>query len=141
MKNFVASLKYYISIAIILFVISALFVDYGSFSDYVRHYYLAAKYKLGFVSEINGGNFDSAVKCRSNLSLILSAKRKVSQDKSLTHGANVSWEDIRKEFPMRNLPECPDGGTYSIMPIGYLPTCSIGSNGTDTLVDDHVIKE
>jgi hypothetical protein len=83
-------------------------------------------------------NVPAAQQCRANLRLIESAKRKVAQDKSMAIG-RLSWDDVKKELPGRQIPRCPMGGTYSIGNLGQMPTCSIASAGTGRDEDDHIV--
>lgn len=86
------------------------------------------------------GSLENAAICRANLKAIESAKRRVAEKKGLTAGARLTWEDICKEMGWKEPPKCPDGGTYALNPLGILPTCSIGDNGTLDQRDDHQIR-
>ncbi|MGB9620156.1 MAG: competence type IV pilus major pilin ComGC [Armatimonadota bacterium] len=62
--------------------------------------------------------------CCSNLRQIETAKEQNAMDNKLSDGDDVVgdlWPDYIKEEP-----QCPSGGTYTINPIGTNAECSIG---------------
>ncbi len=65
-----------------------------------------------------------AKSCCSNLRQIETAKEQNAMDNKLADGDDVVgdlWPDYIKDEP-----ECPSGGTYTINPIGTNAECSIG---------------
>jgi prepilin-type N-terminal cleavage/methylation domain-containing protein len=65
-----------------------------------------------------------AKSCQSNLRQIETAKEQYAMDNKLSNGDEVSgtlWPDYIKQEP-----ECPSGGTYTVNPIGTNAECSIG---------------
>ena len=67
---------------------------------------------------------DPTKKCINNLKLIDAAKEQCALEKNLKDGQAVSETEISKYLPGGMMPKCPDGGKYSINPIGKPPTCS-----------------
>jgi hypothetical protein len=74
--------------------------------------------------------------CRDNCWLIDDAKRICADQRHLTNGTIVTWQNIQPYFTdsqywgVRHLsttgiPQCPSGGTYTIGPIGSWSMCSI----------------
>ena len=86
------------------------------------------------------GDLGKARQCRDNLKMIESTKRRYADSKGLTAGANVSWSDIKMTGKWKTLPKCPEGGSYTLGPVGSLPRCSIGDNDTLNTDDDHRLK-
>lgn len=84
-------------------------------------------------------NVEHAKTCRQNLRMIESAKRKIAEDRGQAIG-DVSWGDVLKAMNMTQIPKCPDGGEYILGPLGTLPRCTIGGNGTRRVEDDHIIQ-
>jgi hypothetical protein len=84
-------------------------------------------------------NVEHAKICRENLRMIESAKRRVAQDRGQAIG-DVSWGEVLKAMNRTEIPKCPDGGEYILGPLGSLPRCTIGGNGTIRVEDDHIIE-
>jgi hypothetical protein len=65
--------------------------------------------------------------CINNLRQIDAAKNQWALEKS-KKADDVPTEDDLKPYigpPGRGFPKCPEGGTYTIGPVGELPKCSI----------------
>jgi len=78
-------------------------------------------------STLNADKSPAAVKidqCKANLRTIASAKRLWQMRFHKQTGDVPSETDLASCLPNRNMPECPDGGTYVIGAIGENPTCS-----------------
>jgi hypothetical protein len=71
-----------------------------------------------------GASADPSKKCINNLRTIDAAKEQCALEKNLKDGQVVSATDISKYLPGGMMPKCPDGGQYTINPIGKDPTCS-----------------
>jgi hypothetical protein len=69
--------------------------------------------------------------CATNMRMINSAKEMFSVDMKKKIGDPVSEGDIKAYMAPKDLdkgiflPVCPQGGSYTINPIGVLPECSI----------------
>jgi len=63
--------------------------------------------------------------CINNLRWIDEAKEALALERKLTNGALVTEDQVRACLKDGVIPRCPQGGKYSINPIGEDPTCSI----------------
>ena len=75
--------------------------------------------------------------CRDNCWLIDDAKRICAEQRHLTNGTVVAWQNIQPYFTnsqywggiqhssSTGIPQCPAGGTYTIGPIGSWSMCSV----------------
>ena len=74
------------------------------------------------------------VECRVHLLYIQKAKVEWAAEQNSAINVEPAWEDLIG--PGRRLqlqPDCPDGGHYSVNPLGTAPTCSKGKNPTYSL--------
>jgi hypothetical protein len=81
-----------------------------------------------------------AAHCRRNLTRMDQAKRAAAAKKGLKQGT-IPLADVLAELKMDKLLACPTSGTYTLNPIGQLPTCSVGNNGTTSTLDDHITTD
>lgn len=65
--------------------------------------------------------------CVSNMTKIASAKEQLAMECRMSTGDAVDWPDIVPAY-IRDEPQCPTGGTYSIEPIGTNPDCPIANH-------------
>jgi hypothetical protein len=66
--------------------------------------------------------------CINNLRQIDAAKNEWALENNKTNGTPVTEADIKTYIKLDasgNLPKCPAGGTYTIGPVGSVPTCSV----------------
>ncbi len=100
-----------------------------------------AKRALGSVTEAGkpSGGVEDARLCRERIRRIESAKRAVAQRMGLTHGAEIPMQQLYDQMGIKELPRCPAGGHYEIMPVGTMVRCTIGTNGVGDPNDDHVV--
>jgi hypothetical protein len=68
--------------------------------------------------------------CKEVVRMIAAAKYQWAEANKATNGQVVTWGDIRTYLPSEspqggNRCQCPDGGVYTINPIGLDPECSI----------------
>ncbi len=82
----------------------------------------------------------SAKLCVINLRQIDTAKDRWAWSSDVNIGADVYMTDIVPGF-IKTEPACPSNGIYTLGVIGELPTCSLGTNETDDLFDDHEIPQ
>ena len=78
--------------------------------------------------------------CINNLRQIDAAKNEWALENNKTNGTPVTEADIKTYIKLDasgNLPRCPAGGTYTIGPVGELPTCSLGT----TVSPAHVLPQ
>ena len=68
-------------------------------------------------------DYEAAVHCRAVLNGIYITKNVCAQDRNLTNGAVVSWDDIYHYSGRSNF-ICLRGGRYSLNPIGRNASCS-----------------
>jgi hypothetical protein len=69
--------------------------------------------------------------CINNLRQIDAAKNEWALENNKTNGTPVTEADIKPYIKLDasgNLPKCPAGGTYTIGPIGQVPTCSVSGH-------------
>jgi hypothetical protein len=90
-----------------------------------------------YVSKPSDDAIRAGEQCRANLRAIEAAKRKAAERLNIGAGA-VPRDEILSELGGR-LPRCPSGGTYTIGPVGRMPTCSKTNAGTPQREDDHII--
>ena len=64
--------------------------------------------------------------CNNNLRLLDAAKEQAAERLHLKAGATVPEAEVVRFCMDGVLPACPGGGTYSLNPLGELPTCSLG---------------
>ncbi|MCX8052801.1 MAG: prepilin-type N-terminal cleavage/methylation domain-containing protein [Armatimonadetes bacterium] len=79
-----------------------------------------------------------AKSCCSNLRQIETAKEQWAMDNKASDGDDVTgdlWPDYIKDEP-----QCPSGGDYTVNPIGTNAECSIGDQGDSEDYNDHVIR-
>jgi hypothetical protein len=63
--------------------------------------------------------------CIYFLSRLAEAKKQWALANNATNGVQPSLADLGTiDSRLRWMPECPDGGTYSINPVGQKPSCS-----------------
>jgi hypothetical protein len=66
--------------------------------------------------------------CINNLRQIDGAKNEWALENNKTNGTPVTEADIKPYLKLGaggNFPKCPAGGTYTIGPVGSVPTCSV----------------
>jgi prepilin-type N-terminal cleavage/methylation domain-containing protein len=68
--------------------------------------------------------------CVANLHELDRAKLQWAMDTKAQNNATPGITDLSPTY-MREVPECPSGGTYSINDVSSDPTCSIGANTID----------
>jgi len=76
----------------------------------------------------------SAAPCAATLIVKEGCKKYWAQVNSKTAFDTPTWDDLRPYFPCEwkntnwrdGQPVCPEGGTYTLGPVGLTPTCSIG---------------
>lgn len=89
---------------------------------------LLAIYYFAVPNFINWHRHDPRNACINNLRLLDSAKQQLELKTNLPPGTVVEPKQIQP-FLSRGqegvFPKCPAGGTYTLNPIGQLPTCSI----------------
>jgi hypothetical protein len=79
-----------------------------------------------------------ARRCQRNIRQIDIAKQQWAMEKGVRDlEVTPSWEDISRYMTAQ--PVCPKHGSYAIMSMGELPTCSVGDNGTRSEYDDHAL--
>lgn len=69
--------------------------------------------------------------CINNLRMIDGAKNQWALENNKTANDTPTWTDILPYMgghATNKIPECPDGGQYTIGRIGENPKCSIGGN-------------
>jgi prepilin-type N-terminal cleavage/methylation domain-containing protein len=62
--------------------------------------------------------------CVSNMTKIANAKEQLAMEYRMSTGDAVDWADIVPAY-IKDEPQCPTGGVYSIEPIGTNPDCPI----------------
>lgn len=65
-----------------------------------------------------------AARCRTNLRRIHAAKEQCALERNLGNGVDVHPAWLKDYLPRGQMPNCPDGGAYSINPIGKNPQCT-----------------
>src|SRR5689334_21344512 len=68
----------------------------------------------------------STSSCINNLRQIDGAKDQWAIENEMTNGANPDTNAVFQYIKGGQMPLCPDGGVYSLNPVGTNPTCSIG---------------
>lgn len=78
--------------------------------------------------------------CQENLSKIDGAKEQYAIEFKLSNGSEMTMEWLVTPNGcssgagfLKREPECPSGGSYTIMNVGIDPTCSIGANNSPFL--------
>lgn len=69
--------------------------------------------------------------CINNLRQIDAAKNEWALENNKTNGTPVTVAEIKPFIKLDaggNLPKCPAGGTYTIGPVGTVPTCSVSGH-------------
>ena len=69
--------------------------------------------------------------CINNLRQIDGAKNEWALENNKTNGTPVTAADIKPYIKLDaagSLPKCPAGGTYTIGPVGTVPTCSVSEH-------------
>ena len=68
------------------------------------------------------------IPCNNNLQHIYSAETQWAFEHQKTSQDIPTWDDIRPylHLPTNSIPTCPDGGTYTLGPVGESPKCSLG---------------
>jgi len=64
-------------------------------------------------------------KCIRNLRMLGDAKEQCALEKNLKDGDTVEPSALTQYLLRGKMPVCPEGGTYTLNPIGKTPTCSI----------------
>lgn len=62
--------------------------------------------------------------CMKNLSHIQTAKEEHAIAAGKSEGDSVSFDDLVPRY-VKEVPVCPAGGTYDVMPTGQTPTCTV----------------
>ncbi len=75
-------------------------------------------------------NRSQARTCSGQLRQIKYAKEAWAMDTKQTVSSVAKWSDLYPTY-IKDMPECPGGGEYAIMPVNEDPECSIG--GTHAL--------
>lgn len=80
--------------------------------------------------------------CIKSMKAIDSAKEQYALDNRLPAGsADPGFTPlVGASLYLKTQPVCPSGGTYTVQPIGTLPTCNISNNVSNTPYDDHVLR-
>ena len=82
-----------------------------------------------------------AVVCSSNLDSIAVAKENWAYTSDgYDRTSPLTWNDLLAGDHLKEIPQCPAGGTYNIGSYLDTPTCSIGNNNTASPSDDHMLK-
>ena len=77
---------------------------------------------------IRARSTSAVISCNNNLQQIYSAKTQWAFEHQKTSQDIPTWDDIRPylHLPSNSIPTCPDGGTYTLGPVGESPQCSLG---------------
>lgn len=75
--------------------------------------------------------------CNKNMILLQEAKRNWAKDNDMPKTAVPTWDDLKEELKSyahyrgwtNGRPVCPQGGNYTLSPVGKWPTCSVGGRG------------
>lgn len=70
--------------------------------------------------------------CINNLRMIDAAKEQSAMANRLTDGQEADPASVAEYLRGNAIPVCPSGGTYTLNPIGKLPTCSVPGHTLDT---------
>ena len=81
-----------------------------------------------------------AKSCVANLGQMNSAVEQWAMDNKKNAGASVALANlVGSTAYIKSTPTCPSGGTYPTnLNVGTNPTCTIGTNGSETF-DDHTL--
>ncbi|MBS1704156.1 MAG: prepilin-type N-terminal cleavage/methylation domain-containing protein [Armatimonadetes bacterium] len=67
--------------------------------------------------------------CLANMKEIESAKEQWAMDNRKSNGDTVAFTDlVGMTLYMKSTPSCAEGGTYSLNPIGTVPTCTVSGH-------------
>jgi prepilin-type N-terminal cleavage/methylation domain-containing protein len=81
-----------------------------------------------------------AKSCVANLKQIESAKEQWAMDTKAATTASPGDTDLYGATNyVRTTPACPSGGTYTINTMAVRPVCTIDTNSTTAVNDDHVL--
>jgi hypothetical protein len=79
-----------------------------------------------------GSHGSPANACINNLREIDAAAQEFALEKRKTNGEAINYpNDLTPYIKLGKdgkLPSCPQGGVYSIKKVGFVPTCSLGTN-------------
>jgi prepilin-type N-terminal cleavage/methylation domain-containing protein len=84
-----------------------------------------------------------AKSCQANLRQMETAKEQWAMDtraKTTDTPTNANLVSEYMKGKEDTLPDCPSSGTYSLNAMSARPSCSIGSNGSESY-DDHLLPE
>jgi len=70
---------------------------------------------------------EPALACLNNLRQIDAAEQAWGLERKTSTNEVPTWEDLRTYFHSLP-PRCPAGGTYSLVRVGDLPTCSVAEH-------------
>jgi hypothetical protein len=73
---------------------------------------------------IQGRNRSSANSCINNLRQLDGAMQQWALETGKGTDDVATWEDVRRY--VKQLPVCPDGGTYKLLRLSEPPRCSLG---------------
>ncbi len=62
--------------------------------------------------------------CVSNLRTLDQSKEQYAMENRLAPGDEVTMEQLSSPYLRGRTPECPSGGTYTLNPVGAVPTCT-----------------
>ena len=66
------------------------------------------------------------IKCKANLKMLSVAKVQVELEYNVPEGGKIMADQISRVLGGQfSSIECPNGGTYSLNPVGKNPTCSV----------------
>jgi hypothetical protein len=70
----------------------------------------------------------AVIPCVNNLVHIERAKNQWALEHQKMSLDIPTWDDLRPylHWPSNSVPTCPDGGTYTLGPVGESPRCSLG---------------
>jgi hypothetical protein len=74
--------------------------------------------------------------CINNQRILEGAKVQLKVERQLMDGATVEETALKPYLKGGEMPLCPDGGHYSISPIGVQTTCSISAHSQEALERD-----
>jgi hypothetical protein len=89
----------------------------------------------------NKKSLTEGVECTNNLRMIDSAKEEIAMKLRLGDGAVVTEQQVAEFCKNGQLPTCPSGGKYNILPIGCPAMCSQRIGRSDDLLHNIPIEE